>query len=126
MLISLEREANERGEPVATGLLKMIKTYKEVISTLYGEAKLEQLGLHYGSGICPVISLKSEWSVFAIYMVQNCKEFSMQGVLQLLSTNSTLQSLYPNLSNLVSFCQILPMSTVDCERAFSTLKQIKT
>ena len=82
-------------------------------------AKVEALGQFYGAGTCPIINtydMKSGWSVFALYMVQNCKGLSMQGILQLLSSNSTLQSLYPNLAVI---CQILPVSTVD---SFSTIK----
>lgn len=40
--------------------------------------------------------------------------------------NKTLQLLYPNLCKLAQICLVLPLSTADCERAFSTMKRVKT
>ena len=105
------------------------KTEEDIISSSFGENSIEKFCEHYGSDPSPVIDIeqiKSEWSVFSIYMFQNCKTMSLNGVLELLSTNRTIQSLYPNLSRLATICRILPVSTVDCERAFSTMKRIKT
>ena len=44
----------------------------------------------------------------------------------LLGKNSTLKSLCPNLSTLASRALIHPVTTADCERAFSTMKRMKT
>ena len=50
----------------------------------------------------------------------------MRDVLQMLLQNVTLKSMYPNLSTLAAICQVLPVTTVDCERAFSAMKRIKS
>ena len=63
---------------------------------------------------------------FVIYMIQNCKSFKMKAVLVLLASNDTLKTMYPNLAILASICLVLLVSTVDCERGFSTMKRIKT
>ena len=95
----------------------------------YGESSLNTLVELYGSGTSPIVSsvdAKNEWEVFVIYMIQNCKSFKMKDVLVLLASNDTLKTMYPNLAILASICLVLPVSTVDCERGFSTMKRIKT
>ena len=47
-------------------------------------------------------------------------------VLKLVAGNATVRALYPNLSKLAKVCLILPVSTADCERSFSTMKRVKT
>ena len=37
-----------------------------------------------------------------------------------------MKTLYPALSKLFSIALVLPVSTADCERGFSTMKRIKT
>ena len=44
----------------------------------------------------------------------------------LLASNDTLKAMYPNLAILALICLVLPVSIVDCERGFSTMKRIKT
>ena len=43
-----------------------------------------------------------------------------------MSANTTFSSLYPTLSKLASIALIVPVSTADCERGFSTMNRIKT
>lgn len=49
-----------------------------------------------------------------------------QSGLKLVAGNATVRALYPNLSKLAKVCLILPVSTADCERSFSTKKRVKT
>ena len=46
--------------------------------------------------------------------------------MQTLASDETLSSLYPSFSKLSAVALVLPVSTADCERGFSTLKRIKT
>ena len=108
---------------------KLPQSEEEAVETNYGDDNLDTLIDHYGCGSCPLISsedTKSEWLLFVIYMIQNCKRLSMKDILQTLSHNSTVKNMYPNLSTLATICQILPVTTVDCERGFSTMKRLKT
>ena len=47
-------------------------------------------------------------------------------MLKLLTIDSTLELTYPNFVKLAQVCLTLPISTADCERAFSTMRRIKT
>ena len=108
---------------------KLPQSEEEAVEMNYGDDSLNTLIDHYGCGSCPLVSsedTKSEWLLFVIYMIQNCKRLSMKDILQTLSHNSTVKSMYPNLSTLATICQIIPVTTVDCERGFSTMKRIKT
>ena len=101
----------------------------EAAEAEYGNDSLETLITHYGSGDSPQVSsddTKVEWEIFVIFMINNCKTKTMRDVLQMLLQNVTLKSMYPNLSTLAAICQVLPVTTVDCERAFSAMKRIKS
>ena len=50
----------------------------------------------------------------------------MNEVLKLLVSDKTISHLYPQLRKLATIALILPVSTAECERAFSTMKRIKT
>ena len=101
-------------------------------TTKYGGREIERLGEHYGVGDAPLISaddLKSEWLDFRIYMLSNSTRMTMKEQLSSLALqNSTISTVYPNLSKLahVQVFLALPISTADCERGFSTMKRIKT
>ena len=99
-------------------------------SEKYGETQVEKLGEKYGLGDSPIIlcdDLKLEWLDFRIYMLSNYSKMLMKDVLTSLATQgSTISTAYPNLSKLAQICLVLPISTADCERGFSTMKKIKT
>ena len=59
-------------------------------------------------------------------MKQTYPNHTLHQMQQLLAGSSTLKSLYPNLSTSASLALILPVSTADCERAFSAMKRVKT
>ena len=62
-------------------------------------------------------------------MILHCKNKSMKEILKLLTNqdiNNSLQLVYPNFSIVSHICLTLPISTVECERAFSTMRRIKS
>ena len=44
----------------------------------------------------------------------------------MLAANATLRALYPHLSKLAYVGLIIPVSTADCARSFSTMRRVKT
>lgn len=50
-----------------------------------------------------------------------CKEF-----LILMSSDGTLTTMFPNFALLATIALIIPVSTAECERCFSSMKRIKT
>ena len=50
----------------------------------------------------------------------------MWAILKLLASNSSVKTLYPQLSKLAMITLILPVSTAECERCFSAMNRIKT
>ena len=84
---------------------------------------------HYEGSENPVVNedgLRAEWEIFRVLMKQTYPNHTLHQMQQLLAGSSTLKSLYPNLSTSASIALILPVSTADCERAFSTMKRVKT
>ena len=74
---------------------KLPQLEEEAVETNYGDDNIYTLIDHYGCGSCPLIcsaNTKSEWLLFVIYMIQNCKRLSMKDILQTLSHNSTMKN----------------------------------
>ena len=70
--------------------------------------------------------MKAEWELFKVLLSTTYASLPQYKVLKLLVANQTLVSLYPNHCKLAQICLILPVSTANCERAFSTMKRVKT
>ena len=106
------------------------QTAEEAVERSYGEREVRNLGTQYGIGDPPFIlseEIISEWFDLRTYMILNCSSKTMTEMLQMLSAcGSALSTLYPNFSKLAQVCSLLPLSTVDCERAFSTMRRIKS
>ena len=95
----------------------------------YGEIEVEVLNKQYGNSTAALIdsnALVGEWCGLRSYLSSSCRDMSMSNVLKLLTTNTTLQCSFPNFTNLASVCLCLPLTTTDCERAFSTMRRVKT
>ena len=91
--------------------------------------RLQVLMDHYGEVDTPFVeehALRVEWEQFKVLLRSAYKGMSHNQILKLLAGNTTVQTLYPNLSKLAKVCLILPVSTADCERSFSTMKRVKT
>ena len=71
-------------------------------------------------------ALRAEWELFTVLLSTTYISHSHFQVMKLLVGNKTLRLLYPNLCKLAQICLVLPLSTADCERAFSTMKRVKT
>ena len=71
-------------------------------------------------------AVKAEWEGFRFLMFHNYCQSSMKEVLKMLVADRTISHLYPQLRKLTTIALVLPMSTAKCERAFLTMKRIKT
>lgn len=95
----------------------------------YGERKLEILHLTYATGDDPDVDSEaciSEWESLRQLMRRNYSHLTMRKMVKLLVTDVTLRTMFPQLTKLASIAAILPVSTAECERAFSAMKRIKT
>ena len=105
-------------------------TSEEAMVKQYGEKEIRELGEHYGIGDSPPINcdaLLTEWFDMRVYMILNCQSKSMREMLPLLAKpDGSLSIAYPNTSKLAQIGLLLPISTVDCERAFSTMRRIES
>lgn len=68
----------------------------------------------------------SEWESLRQLMCRNYSHLTMRKMVKLLVTDVTLNTMFPQLTKLASIAAILPVSTTECERAFSAMKRIKT
>ena len=92
-------------------------------------SRIQVLVQHYTKIDPPHIeedAVKAEWELFKVLLSTTYASLPHYKVMKLLVANQTLGSLYPNLCKLAQICLILPVSTADCERAFSTMKRVKT
>ena len=94
----------------------------------YGQDKIDYLQKHYGEGENPDVGdeCASEWESMKRLLGERFKEKSMREMISVLTTDTSIQSLYSNLSRLASIAAIIPVSTAECERSFSAMKRIKT
>ena len=56
----------------------------------------------------------------------NEKQLYIQNNAQLLCNESVLRDMFPELAKLASIGALIPVSTAECERAFSAMNRIKT
>ena len=96
---------------------KLPATSQEMATKNYGEKEIAELAEHYGIGDSPLIlsdNLKSEWLDFGIYMLSNYTKMTMKELLTLLALqNSTLSTVYPNLSRLAQlFAEVNPVHSI--------------
>ena len=106
---------------------KLPPTSEEIVSQKYGEAHVDTLEKHYGNGDGAIVNtgnIKSECCELRLYLSMHCRVLSMAEVLWLLTTDTTLSLAYSNFVKLAQVCLTLPISTADCERAFSTTRRI--
>ena len=95
----------------------------------YGQERLEYLKSAYGDGVNPGVDsdeCTSEWEGLKRLFVNNFSNMSMRQMTNLLCTDSSLQDMYPHLSKLASIAALVPVSTAECERSFSTMNRVKT
>ena len=66
-------------------------------------------------------SLKAEYPLF-INSDDRLRKLSTREIMIALADNSTLQAMFPNLSQIAAIGLLLPMYTADCEQGFSALQ----
>ncbi|XP_035663704.1 uncharacterized protein LOC118407347 [Branchiostoma floridae] len=95
----------------------------------YGCAEVQCLATQHGgavNGIVDHVALDDEWLSLRTYMRRGKGHLSQEQLVRSLLTDATLALLYPNMRLLASVLMVIPVSTADSERSFSTLKRIKT
>lgn len=93
----------------------------------YGWAEMDKLSTFYSDGHSPIDreALRDEWIAFRQHL-GSYRQKSPKDMCQVLSANPTLACQYPNIASLYVRMVVIPVHTADCERAFSTLKRVKT
>ena len=91
----------------------------------FGDEEIATISVHFTTTVLKDILLQ-EWALFKHLLVSEFKEVSTRDIMSTMSANTTFSSLYPTLSKLASIALIVPVSTADCERGFSTMNRIKT
>ena len=69
--------------------------------------------------------LPTEWKTFRRYITNQPRE-DIKEQLKELSTNSMMQTMFPNLSILANVCLTIPIGTASVERSFSHMKMVKS
>ena len=95
----------------------------------YGKEYLDVLNAQYGPhNVVTPESLKAEYPLFvnAVRADERLCTSTTREIMLLLISNSALQVMFPNLARVAAIGLLLPMSTADCERGFSTLQRVKT
>ena len=69
--------------------------------------------------------LRKEWESFSVMLVDHYGGAKTREVLCDLASDK-LQAVYPQLARIACLGLSIPFSTADCERAFSTMKRVKT
>ena len=67
----------------------------------------------------------SEWECLK-RLIHNYSSLTLRQMLRLLCTDQSLQDMFPQLSKLSTLADSVPVSTAECERAFSAMNRIKT
>ena len=95
--------------------------------TTYGNDHLDLLCSRYGSVDKADISieeLRSEWVALKQLLSQKYREMECKEFLIWMSSDGILT--FPNFALLATIALIIPVSTAECERCFSSMKRIKT
>ena len=116
------------------------KTPNSLENCTYGEDQVKVLLEHYGSELpaetvvgdeflMPAVitsssDLPTEWKTFRRYITNQPRE-DIKEQLKELSTNSMMQTMFPNLSILANVCLTIPVGTASVERSFSHMKMVK-
>ena len=96
---------------------------------LYLLQKLNVLKSHYSPhDIVDSAAIDFEYQCFlrSVLSTPDLQSLSTHDLMTKLVSNSQLKDMFPNLAKLAAIGLIVPMSTADCERGFSTLSRIKT
>ena len=117
------------------------KTPNSLENCTYGEDQVKVLLEHYGSELpaekvvgdeflLPAVitsssDLPTEWKTFRRYITNQPRE-DIKEQLKELSTNSMMQTMFPNLSIPAKVCLTIPVGTASVECSFSHMKMVKS
>ncbi len=94
----------------------------------YGQEKLQVLLRTFGEGPnaeVDSVELNSEWEGMRRLIHTQYSSFTLRQMLRLLCSNQTLRDIFSNLTKLSTIAALIPVSTAECERAFSAMNRIK-
>ena len=97
--------------------------------TLYGQDKVKILSTTYAEGSDHIVDAEqftSEWEGFKRLIKNNYASKTMRQIFKLLCTDQSLRDMFPQLAKLAAIGALIPVSTAECERAFSAMNRIKT
>jgi hypothetical protein len=97
--------------------------------TSYGQDKLDVLLSTFGEGPNHTVDgdeCTSEWECLKSLIHNQYSTMTMRQILRLLCTDKTLRDMFPQLTKLSTVAALIPVSTAECERAFSAMNRIKT
>ena len=103
--------------PVSTAECERVLNSAEILSRKYGEGP----DPYVDSDQCA-----SELESFKRLMKNNYASNCMRQVFNLLCTDQSIRDMFPQISTLGSIGALTPVSTAECERAFSSMNRIKT
>ena len=86
---------------------------------------LDVLLAHYGDSLVDGGEVYKEWESFSVLLKEHYTGAKARDVLKDLASES-LGLVYPQLAKLAQVCLVIPFTTADCERAFSSMNRIKT
>ena len=106
---------------------------------MYGEDQVKVIPEHYGSELpaetavgdeflMPAVitsssDLPTAWKTFRRYITNQTRD-DIKEQLKELSTNSMMQTMFPNLSILANVCLTIPVGTASVERSFSQIQMV--
>jgi hypothetical protein len=95
----------------------------------YGCKEIKVLAAAYGEGDGAIVDaeeLLGEWEGFRRLLKVKYSSKSARELFKVILNNESLKELYPQMMKLAAIAALIPMSTAECERVFSTMNRIKT
>ena len=95
--------------------------------TIYGNHDIEKISTQFHDSRCieDLDECVQEWTSFKQFLQDKYNASSHTEVVNTLCSDTTLQTIYPNMSTIAKICRVVPIHSADVERTFSQLKLIK-
>ena len=107
--------------------LTLFLLMRKIYVTTHGLERLEVLMTTFGASIWDIDGEEctSEWECLRRLIHQD-SSLTLRQLLRLLCTDRSLRDMFLQLTKLSTIAALVPVSIAECERAFSTMKRIKT
>ena len=128
LIENLNGRFDDKAEIASFSVFNPEKLQRSGTAMEYGVQEIETLASHY-QGLEIIGSIEEcvdEWKSYRQFLKGNCSEMKFSEVILDLCTNSTTNTIFPNMSTLAKICRVIPIHTADVEWTFSQLKLIKT